>query len=315
MPVAGASLGATRDRLARAEALGFTDLWSQETGAHDAFTPLGVAAAHTSRARLGTAIASIFTRGPALLAMQTASLSDAAPGRFVLGLGTSSRPMVEGWNGIPFERPYTRMRDTLRWLKALFERGRADDEGAAVGVRGFKLGVALESRPPIHIAALGPKMLGLAAREADGVLLSLVGPDHAGELVGRFRGQEPERGRGEVVLRVGCLLDPGRERAITHARRTLAAYLAVPTYEALYRGLGEGDRVEAIRDAWASGAHAEARSLVPDEWVEGVFAIGDAAAIRARLGRFREAGIELPIIAPTVFEGDLDEALEIWAEA
>jgi probable F420-dependent oxidoreductase len=315
VPFRGESLAALRDRLVRVEALGFSDLWSQESDTCDAFTPLGVAAAWTRRARLGTAIASVFTRGPALLAMQAASMADAAPGRFVLGLGTSSATIVEGWNGLHFERPFSRMRDTLRWLRALFERGRADAEGAAIGVRGFRLGVAIESPPPIHVAALGPRMLELAAREADGVLLSLVGPDHAMEVVRRYRELEPAGRRGEVVLRFGCLLDPDRERAITHARRTLAAYLSVPTYAALYASLGEGERVAAIREAWDAGARAEARSLVPDAWVEGAFAIGDAEEINAAVGRFREAGIDLPIVSPLVFDGDLDEALELWANA
>jgi len=315
VPLAGAPLADQLDRLARIEALGFTDLFSQETDAHDAFTPLAWAAAVTTRARLGTAIASIFTRGPALLAMQAASLSDAAPGRFVLGLGTSSAPIVEGWNGVRFERPWSRMRDTIRFLKAVFEHGRADEEGAVLGVHGFRLGVSLAEPPEIHVAALGPRMLRLAAQEASGVLLSLVGPEHAEMLVERFRAEERERGRAEVVLRVGCLLDPDGERARVHARRVLAAYLAVPTYAALYDSVSEGERVRAIAAAWTSGAHAEARALVPDAWVEGVFAIGDAEAIRTQLQRFRAAGVDLPIIAPTVFAGDLDEALESWSKA
>ncbi len=245
--------------------------------------------------------------------MQAASLTDAAPGRFTLGLGTSSAPIVEGWNGLPLRRAYARMRDTLRWLRATLAGARADDAGQALGVQGFRLGVALDAPPPIHLAALGPRMLELAAREADGVWLSLVGPDHAARIVERFRAAEPARGRGEVCLRVGCLLDPDEERGRAHARRTLAAYLAVPTYAALYRGLGQGQRIDAIASAWAAGAHAEARSLVPDAWIEGVFAIGDAERIASRLAAFRRAGVDLPVIAPTVFGGDLDAALEAWA--
>lgn len=319
VPLAGLPLHRHAAALARIESLGFSDLFSQETDAHDALTPLAVAAAWTARVRLGSAVASIFTRGPALLAMQASSLADAAPGRFVLGLGTSSAPIVEGWNGGTFDRPWSRMRDTLRYLRVVLTQGRAEAEGARLGTTGFRLGPVSGSRapgtPPIHIAALGPRMLRLAAEEADGVMLSLVGPEHAAALVTRYRAAEPEAGRGEVVLRIGCLLDDDGERARAHARRTLAAYLAVPTYGALYTGLGEGERVVEIASAWRRGAHAEARRLVLDTWVEGVFAIGRAEDIAERIGRFRAAGIDTPIIAPTVFDGDLDAALEVWARA
>lgn len=292
--------------LRRAEALGFTDLWSQETDAHDAFTPLAVAAACTTGMRLGTAIASIFTRSPALLAMQAASLAEAAPGRFVLGLGTSSPPIVEGWNGLRFEQPLLRMRRTLDDLETIFGSGRS---GA------FQLGIAVPEPPPIHVAALGPKMSLLAAERAQGVILSLVGPAHARRLVERYRANEPVAGQGEVVLRIGCLLGRDRAAAAHHARRTLAAYLAVPAYAALYRELGEAGRVERIGELWRAGSHQAARAAVPDEWVEGVFAIGSAEEIAERVARFRDAGIDTPILAPTVFDADLGRALEVWAGA
>ena len=86
--------------------LGYSDLWTSEAGGTDAFTPLAMAAAWTPTMRLGTAIVPVFTRGPALLAMSVAAMAEAAPGRFTLGIGTSSNVIVEGWNGIPFEEPY-----------------------------------------------------------------------------------------------------------------------------------------------------------------------------------------------------------------
>ena len=86
----------------RAEAAGYTDLWSGETNGPDGFTPLALAAAWTERVRLGTGVVGVFTRGPALLAQQAAALADASGGRFALGIGASSDRIVEGWNGMPF---------------------------------------------------------------------------------------------------------------------------------------------------------------------------------------------------------------------
>src|SRR5918998_1256510 len=105
VPLAGIPLHEHREVLQRAEAAGYTDVWSLEVDNADAFTPLALAAAWTERVRLGTAIAGTFTRGPMTLAMSAAAMEEAAPGRFVLGLGTSSGTIAADWNGIPFERP------------------------------------------------------------------------------------------------------------------------------------------------------------------------------------------------------------------
>ena len=297
-----------------AESLGFTDLWSQETDGHDALTPLATAAAITRRARLGTAIAGIFTRGPALLAMQAASLADAAPGRFVLGLGTSSAPIVEGWNGGRFDRPFTRVARTLDLLDEVFETGRAETSGAALGCSGFRLGLTPASRPKIALAALGARMLRLAATRADAVILSLVPPELDARLAQRYREALAPGTDGEVVLRIGALLcDADHAAAEAHARRILAAYLAVPTYAAVYERLGEGERLRPIVEHLRAGRVAEARAAVPENWVRGVFAIGAADDITAAVERFRDAGVDTPILAPTVFDGDLRVAMERWA--
>jgi len=105
VPPAGIALADLRGIVERAEAAGYTDLWSSETAGADAFTPLALCAAWSGELRLGTGIAGVFQRGPALLAQEAAALTDASGGRFVLGLGASSNRIVEGWNKIPFERP------------------------------------------------------------------------------------------------------------------------------------------------------------------------------------------------------------------
>src|SRR4029079_19313427 len=101
----------------RAEAVGYTDLWSGETNGPDGFTPLALAAAWTSEIRLGTGVVGVLQRGPALLAQQAAALADASGGRFVLGIGASSDRIVEGWNGIPFEKPLSPIRATVEFLR------------------------------------------------------------------------------------------------------------------------------------------------------------------------------------------------------
>ena len=97
--------------------LGYTDLWSSEADGTDGFTPLVLASQWAPTLRLGIAIIPAYTRGPALMAQHIASICEAAPGRFVMGIGSSSNVIVENWNGIPFEEPYKRTRDVARFLR------------------------------------------------------------------------------------------------------------------------------------------------------------------------------------------------------
>src|SRR5918999_1917721 len=101
----------------RAAAAGYTDLWSGETNGPDGFTPLALAAAWTQNVRLGTGIVGVMTRGPALLAQQAAALADASGGHFALGIGASSDRIVEGWNKMTFERPLSRVSETVDFLR------------------------------------------------------------------------------------------------------------------------------------------------------------------------------------------------------
>ena len=122
LPLQGSPLAAQREMVAALPALGYTDAWSAEVSGVDAFTPLALASQWTSELRFGTAITSVYTRAPGVLAMSAATIADLAPGRFVLGIGTSSQIVVEQWNGIPFEKPYHRAADMLRFLRAALAR-------------------------------------------------------------------------------------------------------------------------------------------------------------------------------------------------
>ena len=114
LPLPMTSIADQVDLVKRAEAAGYTDVWSGETAGPDGFTPLAFAAAHATQVRVGTGVVGVFQRGPALLAQQAASMADATGGRFVLGIGASSDRIVEGWNGIPFEKPYSKVEGDAR---------------------------------------------------------------------------------------------------------------------------------------------------------------------------------------------------------
>ena len=163
-------------RLAELADLGYTDIWSAEADGADAFTPLALAAAWEPRLRLGTAIVPAYTRSPACFAQCVATLADAAPGRFAIGIGSSSNVIVERWNGVPFVEPYRKVRDVVRFLRdalggekvaATTTRSRSRASGSASGP---------SRRPPILVAALREGMLRLAGREADGAIINWLSP-------------------------------------------------------------------------------------------------------------------------------------------
>src|SRR5438045_2458447 len=163
--------------------LGYTDVWSSEAGGTDAFIPLALASAWAPSLRLGTAIVPAFTRGPGLMAMSVATMAETAPGRFVMGIGTSSDVIVERWNDIPFEKPYQHTRDMVRFLRAALSGEKVDQEYETFRVRGFRLQRAPEVQPPILIAALRPGMLRLAGREGDGAIINWLSADDVKQVV------------------------------------------------------------------------------------------------------------------------------------
>src|SRR2546430_2022105 len=156
--------------------LGYTDAWSAEVNGADAFTPLALAAQWADGLRLGTAIAGIFTRGPALLAMSAATVASLAPGRFVLGIGTSSPVIVENWNGIELARPYQRARDTLLFLRSALAGDKVSAEYESFAVSGFRLDPSPPQPPALALAALRPGMVRLAASLADGAITNWLAP-------------------------------------------------------------------------------------------------------------------------------------------
>src|SRR5665213_3613828 len=175
IPFDGVSLRAHRELFHRLADLGYSDVWSAEVDGADGFTPLVLAAAWESRLHLGVAVTPVFTRGPGLLAMSIAALAEVADGRFTMGLGASSAPVVQRWNGIAYEKPYARTRDVLRFVKRALDGEKIDHVYETFEVHGFKLSRPVIERPPILLGALRPGMLRLAGQEADGAILNWLG--------------------------------------------------------------------------------------------------------------------------------------------
>jgi probable F420-dependent oxidoreductase len=303
LPLPTMPLAAHREHVERAEAAGYTDLWSGETAGPDGFTPLALAAAWTERARLGTGVVGVFTRGPALLAQQAAALADASEGRFVLGIGASSDRIVAGWNGIPFERPLSKVAETVEFVSAALAGERT--------ATGFKLEQPPAEPPAIVLAALRGKMLRLAVAKAAGAFtnfLPLSGlPKVAAQLDGAPDGFE-------LLCRFFCLPGP-REQVEPLARFMFASYVSVPVYAAFYRWLGHGEAIAEMCEAWGARDRERALAAAPWELIEETFVLGEPDAMRERLEQFVAGGITLPILTPITSPDRAGELIEALAPA
>ncbi|HET9144456.1 LLM class F420-dependent oxidoreductase [Actinophytocola sp.] len=291
LPLTGVPLSAHRDLVRELPGLGYTDAWSAETAGTDAFTPLALVAEWAPELRLGTAIVPVYTRGAGLLAMSAATLADLAPGRFVLGIGTSTPTIVESWNGVPFTEPYARTRDTVRFLRAALTGAKVTETYPTFAVSKFRLERAPEPPPQLMVAALRPGMLRMAAREADGAITNWLAPTDVPKVRAEIG---PDR---ELVARIFVCPTEDAEAARRLGRLLISSYLTVPVYAAFHDWLGRGDVLRPMHEAWAAGDRAGANAAIPDEVVDDLIVHGSLDYCRERVAAYLEAGLDTPAIA------------------
>jgi probable F420-dependent oxidoreductase len=304
IPFEGVTLLEHRDWFHRLADLGYTDVWSAEVDGADGFTPLTVAALSEERLNLGVAVTPTFTRGPGLLAMTIAAMAEVAGGRFTMGLGASSEPVVERWNGIKYEKPYQRTRDVLRFVKRALDGEKIDEVFETFEIHGFKLSRPVINRPPILLGALRPGMLRLAGEEADGAVLNWL----AASDVAQCRREVGENRTIAARLFVIPLEDADAARFV--ARRMISSYLTVNAYAEFHRWLGRGDALTPMWNAWREGDRKLANEVIPDEVVDELVIHGSYDECREHVGRYIEAGVEIPSIAIVPFGVELKEAVE-----
>jgi probable F420-dependent oxidoreductase len=295
IPLAGLPLREQREVLAALPDLGYTDVWTGEAGGADGVTPLVLASQWAPQLRLGTAILPAFTRGPALVAMSAATVAGLAPGRFALGIGTSSDVIVQNWNGVPFVEPYAQVRDLLRFLRPALRGEKVDQVYPSFTIKGFRLAEVPDPTPPVLVAALRPGMLRLAGKEGDGAIINWLSAEDVGKVAPIVR--EAGGPDTEVVARIFVLPDVPAEQAREVGRRAIAAYLNVPVYRAFHEWLGRTELSEMWR-LWAGGDRKGALAAIPDHVVDALILHGPAESVREQVRAYVEAGVTTPVLAP-----------------
>lgn len=303
IPFDGVSLTEHREWFRRLVDLGYTDVWSAEVDGTDGFTPLTLAAAWEPTLNLGIAVTPVYTRGPGLLAMSIASMAEAAPGRFTMGLGASSMPVVQRWNGIHYDKPFARTRDTLNFVNRALAGEKIDEVFETFEVHGFKLSRPVAEKPKILLGALRPGMLRLAGREGDGAILNWLSADNVPQCVA-------EVGEGKTIsARLFVIPTEDADTARFIARRMISSYLTVQTYAEFHKWLGNGDKLQPMWDAWAEGDRKKANEVIPDSVCDELIIHGSYDQCREHIQRYVDSGIQIPNLAVIPFGVDLGDAI------
>ena len=319
------------ERIRHAEALGYDSVWTSEAYGSDAVAPAAWILAQTERMRVGTAIMQMPARTPAMTAMTAMTLAQLSGGRFLLGLGASGPQVVEGWHGVPYGKPVTRLKEYVAIIRKILAR-----EAPAVfdgdeyqlpfsGPGATGLGIPLKSilhcdeDIPIYAASITPRGVRAAAEVTDGFFPIWMDPEKYSVFEQPIRAGLAASGRSaaefDVAPFVTVVMGDSVEECMRPIRGTMALYIGGMGarnrnfYNNFAKALGFEEAAVRIQDLYLSGRRDEAMAAVPAELIDACHLVGPADRIRERLQRWRGTKVSTMMIG-----GGSDEALEIIAQ-
>lgn len=327
----GAQLNIDVDLIREAESLGYDSVWSAEAWGSDAVSPLAWLAPQTKTIKLGSAIMQLPGRSPAMTAMTAMTVDALSGGRMILGLGTSGPQVVEGWHGLPWDKPLTWMREYLTIVRRVlareepltFEGKKYQIPYRGPGSKG--LGKPLKSIMhgrrdiPIYTGSMAPKGQALAGELADGVLLTNMHPEHGEVTMKNLRVGFEKAGRDgsnfDIAPVVAVVMGDDVEKCRMPLKAQLAFYVGgmgarnKNFYADYVRSVGFEAEVETIVDLWFDGKKREATAAVTDAMVDAFYLVGPADRIRDRFAAWKES------VATTMVVGSTQpEAIRLLAE-
>ena len=308
----------TLDFVLAAEKLGLDTCWVAEAWGSDAPSVLGFLAARTDRIRLGSGIIQLGTRSPVAIAQAALTLAQLSDGRFALGLGASGPQVIEGLHGVPFERPLSRMRETVQIVRAAFAGEKISFSGkhftiplAGEGIRPMRLSMPPNSDIPIYLATLSPKMLELTGEIADGWLGTSFVPEGSAAYFTHLDAGLAKSGRTRKDLdvcqgaEVSFAPDEDALRAMVAGRKKELAFslggmgsASTNFYNDAYSRQGWSEVAAEVRERWQAGDRDGAAALVTDDMVLATTLIGTEPMVRERLRVWRDAGVDVVRMYP-----------------
>jgi F420-dependent oxidoreductase-like protein len=311
------------DQVVAFEKAGVDMVWVAEAYGNDAPTLMGYLAAKTERVEIASGILPIYTRTPTLLAMTAAGLDELSGGRAVLGLGASGPQVIEGFHGVPYDRPLQRTREIIEICRKVWRRERVEHDGKAYHLplpegQGTGLGKALKiiTHPqradiPIYVASLGPKNVQMTAEVANGWLPIFFNPHKADSVWGDdlragFAKRSADLGPLQVVAggAIG-VVDEATATKIRDAGRPMTALYVGGMgardknfYNDLFCRYGYEAEAKEIQDLYLSGKKDEAAAAIPDEFLRASSLVGDEGFVRDQIDAYRAAGVTALSINP-----------------
>lgn len=298
---AGPHVRDTLDLARWAEAHGYTDAWFADAGAPDALTLAAALASDIKRLRIGVAVTPVYTRTPAVLAATANVLGQLLPGRFVMGLGSSSQTIIEQWHGMALDKPVTRVRNTAIMVRAMLRGEKSAFDLDGLRSHGYRQ-APMDRPPPLYLAALRPKMIETAAAVGDGVIFNLWPTPALPRMLNHVRIGAERAGKDwrtlEIVNRAMVLVTEDKAAARDKFRAAFAPYYATPVYNHFLAWAGFADAAAAITAGWSAKDRAQTASALSDDLVDQIAIIGSADECRARIRAGMAVGIHTQIIAP-----------------
>lgn len=298
---AGPSIKDTIARLQWAEDNGIPDAWFSDAGAPDTLTQIAAVGAHTENIRIGVAVTPVYTRSPSVLAASANVISQVIPGRFIMGLGSSSQTIMGQWNGIPLEKPLTRVKETAQLVRTMLTGEKTNFQGDVLSSRGYRQ-PPTENPPPIYIGCLRPKMIEMAAEVGDGVIFNLWPQGALPKMMEAVKAGAEKAGKDwqsvEVVNRAMILCTDDKDYGRNLFRAAFGPYYATPVYNKFLAWAGYGEAARMVAEGFAAKDREKTSAALTDELIDEIAIIGDEAEIQARIQADADGGVHTHIIAP-----------------
>ncbi len=308
-----------------AEALGVHSVWTVEGWGKDAVTPLAYLAARTDKIRLGTAIMQISARAPAMTAMTALTLAALSTNRFILGLGVSGPQVVEGLHGVRYDRPLSRLRETVEIVRRAFAGEKLDYQGDQFQLplpdgpgRAIRLSEPANAQIPIYLATLGRRSLEYTGQIADGWIGTSFTPEFGDALLGDIRKGADDVGRDlsgfDVHVGAAALAFTDNVEMLVEGERMGRAFTLGAMgsknknfYKDAYARGGWADSAEEVQALWLAGRRREAAAAVPRDMILQSNLFGSDEQVRCRLVKYADAGVSSLKVQPR--GKNLDERL------
>ena len=269
-------------------------IWIPETWGMENFSMLGAVANHTKTQKIGSSIINIYSRSPSTIAMGSATIDTLSNGRLILGLGTSSVPIVEDFHGEKFETPVQRMREYVEIIRLSLMKKQINYSGNIFNLKNFTLLIEPKRKSiPIYLAAINEKMVNLCWEIGDGVIFYLRPIDEMKKTISKMQSQK----NIDVACQIITCISNDSEEAIQRAKKTVAFYISVgKIYRDFLANNGFKNETSNIFEEFKKSGFKSNHELVTDSMLNSLCISGSPEEAKIQLEKFRNAGIDLPII-------------------